>query len=143
MFDICIGAVGSEGADLDLYGVGGGGADLVDGDGDGGVFEADAGLEAEGLFEHGGRYFWFAVAVADDAPSHHVGVAEGVAVIERKKFTLFGEKHCVLMIIDQRGYSSPGNKVTLFANGHPAFGVGFPQHGLRRRVGIGRYFDGD
>ena len=104
---------------MDLYGVGGGGADLVGGDGDGGVFEADAGLEAEGLFEHGGRYFWFAVAVADDAPSQHVGVAERVAVVESEELPLFGKKQCVLMIVNEGSDSSTGNKVTLFANGNP------------------------
>ena len=78
--------------DLDFYGLGWGGAGWVGVDGDGGVFEADAGFEAEGLFEHGGCLFGFAVAVADDAPGHHVGIAERVTVVDGEQLTLIREK---------------------------------------------------
>jgi hypothetical protein len=115
---------------LDFYGVGRGGADLVGEDGDGGVFEADAGLEAEGLFEHGGGNFGFTVAVTDDAPGHHVGIAERVAVVDGKQIALLGKKHCVLTIIDKCCHPSTGNEITLFTDSHPLHGRG--RSGCRR-----------
>jgi hypothetical protein len=84
-----------------------------------GFFEADSGLEAEGLLEHGGGNFWFTVAVADDASRHHIGIAERVAIVNGEQLSLVGDKQCVLTIVDERCDSAAGDEIAVLANGYP------------------------